>query len=49
MNDSRKSPWLSGLAAAIAVALLLIMVVIHGTLQVINDYATQVTDTSYQP
>jgi hypothetical protein len=49
MNDSRKSPWLSGLVAAITVALLLIVVVIHGTLQMVDDFATQVTDTNYQP
>ena len=49
MNDSRKSPWLSGLVAAITVALLLIAVVIRGTLQVVNDFVTQVTETSYQP
>ncbi|GAB4963744.1 hypothetical protein MAHJHV55_27630 [Mycobacterium avium subsp. hominissuis] len=49
MNDSRKSPWLSGLVAAITVALLLIVVVIHGTLQVVNDFPAQVTDTNYQP
>jgi hypothetical protein len=49
VNDSRKSPWLSGLVAAITVALLLIVVVIRGTLQVVNDFATQVTETSYQP
>jgi len=49
VNDSRKSPWLSGLVAAITVALLLIVVVIHGTLQVVNDFATQVTEASYQP
>ncbi|AGZ54706.1 MULTISPECIES: hypothetical protein [Mycobacterium] len=49
MNDSRKFPWLGGLAAAITVAVLLIAVAIHGTLQVIDDVANQVTDASYQP
>ncbi|WP_180848963.1 hypothetical protein [Mycobacterium intracellulare] len=49
MNDSRKSPWLGGLAAAITVAVLLIAVAIHGTLQVVNDFENQVTDASYQP
>ena len=29
MNDSRKSPWLSGLLAAIAVAVVLIAVVVN--------------------
>ena len=49
MNDSRKLPWLVGLAAALLVAAVLIAVVVQGTLQVINDFATQVGDTSYQP
>lgn len=49
MNDSRKFPWLGGLVAALLVAVVLIAVVVHGTLQVINDFATEVTDTSYQP
>ena len=49
MNDSRKLPWLVGLAAALLVAAVLIAVVVQGTLQVINDFATQVTEASYQP
>ena len=49
MNDSRKFPWLGGLVAALLVAGVLIAAVIQGTLQVINDFATQVGDTSYQP
>lgn len=49
VNDSRKFPWLGGLAAAITVAVLLIAVAIHGTLQVIDNFANQVTDASYQP
>lgn len=51
MNDSRKLPWLGGLAAAIAIAVLLIGVAVEGTLQVINDFATTqaVDDTTYQP
>jgi hypothetical protein len=35
--------------AALLVAVVLIAVVVHGTLQAINDFATEVTDTSYQP
>ncbi|GAB4685178.1 hypothetical protein MOKP106_32680 [Mycobacterium avium subsp. hominissuis] len=49
MNDSRKFPWLGGLVAAVLVATGLIAVAVHGTLQVINDFATQADDTSYQP
>jgi len=49
VNDSRKLPWLVGLAAALPVAAVLIAVVVQGTLQVINDFATQVTEASYQP
>ena len=49
MNDSRKFPWLGGLMAALLVAAVLITVVAYGTLHVINDFATEVTDTSYQP
>lgn len=51
MNDSRKLPWLGGLAAAIMVAVVLIAVAVEGTLQVINDFATTqaVDDTTYQP
>jgi hypothetical protein len=51
VNDSRKLPWLGGLAAAIVVAVLLIGVAVEGTMQVINDFATTqaVDDTTYQP
>jgi hypothetical protein len=49
VNDSRKLPWLGGLAAALVVAAVLIAVVVQGTLQVVNDFATQVDDTTYQP
>lgn len=49
MDDSRKFPWLGGLVAAITVAVLLIGVAVQGTVQVINDFATEVADTSYQP
>jgi hypothetical protein len=49
VNDSRKFPWLGGLVAAVLITVVLIAVVIQGTLQVINDFATQVTDTSDQP
>jgi len=49
VNDSRKFPWLGGLVAAVLLAVVLIVAVIQGTLQVANDFATQVTDTSYQP
>jgi hypothetical protein len=51
VNDSRKLPWLSGLAAAIAVALTLIGAAVEGTLQMLNNFATTqaVDDTTYQP
>lgn len=49
VNDSRKFPWLVGLVAALLVAAVLIAVVVQGTLQVINDFGTEVADTSYQP
>ena len=49
VNDSRKFPWLGGLVAALLVAAALIAVVVHGTIAVINDFATQIADSSYQP
>lgn len=49
VNDSRKFPWLGGLVAAVLIAVALIAVVAQGTLQVVNDFATQVADTTYQP
>lgn len=49
VNDSRKFPWLGGFVVAMLVATVLIAVVVQGTLQVINDFATQVADTTYQP
>ncbi|MEE6140599.1 hypothetical protein SKC41_30345 [Mycobacterium sp. 050128] len=49
VHDSRKLPWLGGLVAALLIAVVLIVVVVHGTLQVINEFATQVDDTTYQP
>ncbi|SOJ57021.1 hypothetical protein MSIMFB_04499 [Mycobacterium simulans] len=49
VNDSRKFPWLGGLVAALLVAAVLIAVAVEGTLQVVNEFATQVSDTSYQP
>ena len=49
VNDSRKFPWLGGLIAALLIATVLIAVVVQGTLQVINDFGTQVSDTSYEP
>jgi hypothetical protein len=49
VNDSRKSPWLSGLVAAVTVALLLIVVVMTGTLHVISDFATSAADATYGP
>ena len=49
VNDSRKFPWLGGLVAALLVAVVLIAVVAYGTLHVINDFATEVADTSYPP
>ena len=35
--------------AAVLLAVVLIAVVVHGTLHVINDFATEVADTSYPP
>ncbi|MDM3908857.1 hypothetical protein [Mycobacterium intracellulare] len=49
VNDSRKFPWLSGLVAALLVAVALIATAVQGTVQVISEFATQATDTSYQP
>lgn len=49
MNDSRKFPWLAGLVAALLVAVVLIAFVVQGTLQVINDFAIQVSDSSSPP
>jgi hypothetical protein len=49
VNDSRKFPWLVGLIAALLIATVLIAMVAQGTLQVINDFGTQVSDTSYEP
>jgi hypothetical protein len=39
MNDSRRFPWLSGLVAAIVVALVLIVMVVDGVMSVINALA----------
>lgn len=49
VNDLRNFPWLTGLVVALLVAVVLIAVSARGTLQVINDFATQVADTSYRP
>jgi hypothetical protein len=49
VNDTRKGPWLSGLAAAIAVAVVLIATAIAGTWQVVTEYADTANDTSYIP
>lgn len=49
MNDTRKGPWLSGLAAAMTVAVVLIATVIAGTWQVVTDFADTAADTSYIP
>lgn len=52
MNDTRKGPWLSGLAAAAAVVFVLIATVIAGTWQLVTDTADTAdtsTDTSYTP
>jgi hypothetical protein len=49
VNDSRKFPWLGGLVAALLVAVVLIAAVFNGAMHVINDFATDVADTSYQP
>jgi hypothetical protein len=42
VNDSRRFPWLSGLLAAIVVALWLIAVVIDGVMSVISGFAAAV-------
>ena len=42
MNDSRRFPWLSGLVAAIVVALVLIAMVVDGVTSVINALAAAV-------
>lgn len=39
MNDSRRFPWLSGLVAAILVAVWLIAVVAAGVIEVMNAIA----------
>lgn len=49
LNDTRKGPWLSGLAAAITVAVVLIATVIVGTWHVVTDFADTANDTSYVP
>ena len=49
VNDSRKFPWLGGLVAALLVAVVLIAAVFNGAMHVINDSATEVADTRYQP
>lgn len=49
VNDSRRFPWLGGLVVAVLVAVVLIAVAVQGTVQVISDFATHATDTSYQP
>jgi hypothetical protein len=36
VNDSRKSPWLSGLLAAVAVAVVLIAVVVNGVMTLLT-------------
>jgi hypothetical protein len=42
VNDSRRFPWLSGLVAAIVVALWLIAVVVDGVMSVIDGFAAAV-------
>ena len=39
MNDSRRFPWLSGLVAAVVVALVLIAMVVDGVMGVIDGVA----------
>ena len=41
MNDSRRFPWLSGLGAAIVVAVWLIAVVVNGVMNVVSGLAPQ--------
>jgi hypothetical protein len=41
VNDSRILPWLSGLGAAIVVAVMLIIVVVNGMMTVISGLAPQ--------
>lgn len=49
MNDTRKGPWLSGLAAAITAAAVLMATAIDGTWHVVAEYADTANDTSYTP
>lgn len=49
MNDTRKGPWLSGLAAAITVTAVLIATVLTGTWHVVTDFADTTADSSYSP
>jgi hypothetical protein len=42
VNDSRRFPWLSGLVAAVVVALVLIAMVVDGVMGVINGVAAAV-------
>lgn len=49
MNDTRKGPWLSGLAAAITVAAVLMATAIAATWHVVTEYADTANDTSYTP
>jgi hypothetical protein len=49
VNDTRKGPWLGGLAAALTVAVVLIATVIAGTWQVVTEFADTANDTSYVP
>jgi hypothetical protein len=39
VNDSRRFPWLSGLVAAIAVAVWLIAVVVNSVMNVLSGFA----------
>ena len=41
MNDPRRLPWLSGLGAAIVVAVMLIAVVVNAVMTVISGLAPQ--------
>ncbi len=50
MNNTRKGPWLSGLAAALVVTVVLILTAAANAWHVLSDYNGAIdTDTVYTP